>query len=281
MLAWSERATMAGNRTFLALLLAGCAGAPAVAAPPSAATSPVLPEPQPSGVATAPAADSAPPPEAAAASAVAPASSGPPPLLQIIVEAKTGYEKPKRAKLLSEAVEIAQKVINDPEYQQVMRAYPSIHGLPAFTQATVFHGGAVSSNDQPMDALLHGNGDDGQIHLWLTIETGWKYAFRNEDGHTLQDDHHTGTTYGKGSAIDRMSVAQLAGFLVHEHMHRIGFQHADAPSIERCDSVPYAYGRTVCQFATKKYGLSGGCDEPTDWPPEQPNTRDPVHGPRC
>jgi len=83
--------------------------------------------------------------------------------------AKDGYDTPGRLAKLAAAVEIAQLVINDPEYQQAMRAYPGTHDLAGFTQATEFvspnKSKDVSSNDEPMDTLLADNGADRQIHL--------------------------------------------------------------------------------------------------------------------
>jgi hypothetical protein len=80
---------------------------------------------------------------------------------------------------------------------------------------------------------------------------------------------------------DKLDVVGLADHLIHEHMHRIGFLHNYHKSKERCDSIPYAYGRTVCQFTTDKYHKTGRCDQPVDWPPEQPSSHNPPHGPSC
>ena len=193
----------------------------------------------------------------------------------MIVEARDGYESPSRSQKLQAAVSTAESVINDEEYKRVMRGYPGYHHLSHFAQATKFHGGTVASNDEPMDALLRGNGADNQIHLWLVVENG------GAEGHTDQNDAHTGFTHTTGATVDRMTVAQLADHLIHEHMHRIGFQHEQHRSAQRCDSVPYAFGRTACQFAIKKLGLPGSCDLPLDWPPEQAIPH-PEHGaPRC
>jgi hypothetical protein len=218
--------------------------------------------------------DRAPAPGANALARTSDASITP---IRIVVGAQNGYEAPARAKLLTEARAIAERVLNDPEYRQVMRTYPDIHGRSGFAQTTLFGGGRVTSNAQPMTALLRGNGADGQIHIWLSIEG----SLSREERHTDQNRDETGVTYSKGSVIDSMTAAQLADHLVHEHMHRIGFQHEKRRSVERCDSVPYAYGRTVCQFAAHKYGLPGGCDLPTDWPPELPTKRGSPNGPRC
>jgi hypothetical protein len=256
------------------LLLVGCAGGLPAATPAAPAPLTAAPEPQPITSASAQAA--APPPPAPAASPAATATDAPVPLIHIIIEQQDGYEGASRTEKLKDAVAIAEKVLNDPDYRQVMRAYPSIHSLPGFTQATLFGGGTVTSSHQPMDDLLRGNGRDGQIHVWLSIED-----HGNEDGHTNPNAEHNAVTFSKGSIIDHMTVAQLADHLVHEHMHRIGFEHAKHRSAERCDSVPYAFGRTVCQFATKKYGLAGRCDVPTDWPPEEPRRHDSAHGPHC
>jgi hypothetical protein len=173
-------------------------------------------------------------------------------------------------------VDIAQKVLNDPEYRAAMVAYPDHHGLAGFTQATMFGGGSVASNASPMEALLRGNGPDGQIHVWLDVSF-WVGGV----GRTKQAAAHDGVTETNGGKLDHLTVAQLADHIVHEQMHRIGYQHADPRSVERCDSIPYVYGRTVCAFATHKYGLPGRCDDPDDWPPDQVVPRVPAHGPRC
>jgi hypothetical protein len=206
-----------------------------------------------------------------------PAGSPPPVVLKIVVEQQTGYDTTRRLPLLRDAVAVAEKVLNDPEYRDAMRAYPEHHGISGFTQDTMYPSGRLASTTAPMDALLQGNGSDGGVHLWVQVE----HTLKNEVGHTDQNDAHNGVTHTKDSVLDHMTVAQLADHLVHEHMHRIGFQHEGKRSVERCDSVPYAYGRTVCEFATKKYGLAGECDHPIDWPPEHLAPRDPAHGPRC
>jgi hypothetical protein len=267
-------------RTFSFLLLAGCAGganasAPAALVPaPTPSDSPALSAVQMetdagrSDAATRALLAAGDAPAAATTSASAPP-------IRIVVEEAKGYEGTARAAKLREAVAMAEKVLNDTEFGQVMRAYPGIHGLAGFSQPTLYGGGSFTSSDQPMTDLLRGNSSDGEIHLWLEID-----SHGGEDGHTVQNPQHTGVTFSKGSIVDQMTVAQLADHLVHEHMHRIGFQHARSRSLERCDSVPYAFGRTVCQFAIEKYASPGTCDLPVDWPPEEPR-KHPEPGPRC
>ncbi len=198
-------------------------------------------------------------------------------MVKIVVEQQTGYDTPTRAQKLKDAVKVAEKVLNDSQYRAAMMAYPDHHGLTKFTQATMYDGGNVASNASPMDALLKGNGPDGQIHVWLAVE----HTLKNEVGHTVQNAEHNGVTLTKAGALDRLTVAQLADHIVHEHMHRIGYQHAGHETVERCDSIPYAYGRTVCAFATNKYASPGTCDKPADWPADQLAPRDAAHGPRC
>jgi hypothetical protein len=263
--------TIVGVCLRAALLSTACAGSPApdVHAPEAPPPAPTVTTAVPSALVVALGAPrvAAPPPPPAT-----------PVVLTIIVEQQTGYDTPTRAKKLKDAVDIAQKVLNDPEYRAAMIAYPDHHGLAGFTQATMYGGGSVTSNAEPMEALLRGNGPDGQIHVWLDVARLW---LRDTVGHTAQSRDHNGVTTTKGSVLDKMTVAQLADHIVHEQMHRVDYQHADDRSFERCDSVPYVYGRTVCAFATHKYGLPGRCDDPDDWPPEQVVPRVPAHGPRC
>lgn len=257
------RAAKRMARLALLLVLVGCAG--------SATTAPTPPLPSGNAPNVQPEDAGSPPPGAAGGGDAAAGDA----LIRIIVEQSVGYERALRADKLKAAVEVATKVVNDPEFGQTMRTYPGIHSLPGFSQASLFGGGVVKSSDQPMSELLRGNASDGQIHVLLSIED-----HGNEDGHTTQNAAHTGVTFSRGKIIDEMTVAQLADHLVHEHMHRIGFQHAQHRSLERCDSVPYSFGRTVCEFATRKYGLPGSCDKPSDWPPQEPR-KHPEPGPRC
>lgn len=56
----------------------------------------------------------------------------------------------------------------------------------------------------------------------------------------------------KKSYLERASVAQVAGTIFHEWLHKIGFKHDKKPTRRRPYSVPYAIGDLMVELAEKK-----------------------------
>jgi hypothetical protein len=181
--------------------------------------------------------------------------------VRVVHDSAEGYDTEARRTKLERAERLAEVVINDPEFQDAILLYSSgdEHG---FTQADRYPENVVSSNSEPLEALLGGNGPPGaapEVHLSLAIVPKVSGGY----GVTDMDGSEHAQTRTQANVYDELSVARLANHLIHEHMHRMGFKHAECKSRARCHSVPYAIGRMVCEFATRKYGFTGTCEVTT------------------
>lgn len=161
-----------------------------------------------------------------------------------------GRASSDQAKKLERARQLAEVAVNDPAFRRRVLAFSSKpYGgadKEGFTQAERAQPEAhlIADNSEPLRALLEGN-DQGMIQLNIIV---------TDDG-TSPDNFATTDIYNSSAATSinpewlmRKSVtdADLAENLMHEHMHRLGFEHEHSYSRRRCGSVPYAVGHLVC-----------------------------------
>jgi hypothetical protein len=156
---------------------------------------------------------------------------------------------PNQAAKLERARLLAEQAINDPEFRRRVYHFSSVPygGKPgdgyrhAERAQPIPH--VVTSNEEVVQALLDGNGLGGKIYLRVEV---------TRDHTSLDDFARTpfevpgGITSIFPDWLDHASDAVVAENLVHEHLHRLGFEHEHSFSVKRCGSAPYAVGKLVC-----------------------------------
>jgi hypothetical protein len=119
-------------------------------------------------------------------------------------------------------------------YLQARRSLPAEHAVRR-----------VDSSREVLRAILDTNSSDGLIHIPVRVTS---------DGLSLESFAETpvgaadGVTSVFSSWLDRQSTsdALVAENLLHEHLHRLGFEHEHGRSLRRCASIPYAVGKFAC-----------------------------------
>ncbi len=149
-----------------------------------------------------------------------------------------GFSTAERQKL-DQAVAIVEKVLNSPEFKKAVLE-KTWKGERQFAD----NGGMT--NEQIYEAILQAKENftaeaDGEVDLELTIK---KFGFfqRNVVGYTYES---TPEITLNRSFFTSYTPAEIAGNLVHEWLHKIGFGHDFKSTAKRPDSVPYAIGELV------------------------------------
>lgn len=183
----------------------------------------------------------------------------------------TGGTCDDRAKIERGRV-LAEKAVNDPAFRAAVLSFRSErfgggagagyvqaervwYCQPSSDQSTCRF--PVRSNDEVLAALLAGYTGDPQIHIQVVLTSSANIA------NTGVGPPDTPTEL-KPEWLRRADVsdAEVAENLVHEHMHRLGFQHNHDYSVERCGSIPYAVGKLACEAVGGKDcwpALGGTC----------------------
>lgn len=165
-----------------------------------------------------------------------------------------------QAKKLEAARALAEKALNDPAVRSKIVYFSSVEfgGKPnaGYFQASRRQGRkdiAVISNTEILDALLASAAPDGAINLVVVIDVRERETTVGNFAKTpLATPDGITTINPTWLNRDSTSIADVADNLIHEHMHRIGFEHFGSRSNPRCASAPYVVGHLVCVFGSSE-----------------------------
>ncbi len=147
---------------------------------------------------------------------------------------------------------LAEHAINDPSFRERVFQFSSepYGGGPGdgFLQAERAqpHLHPIASNAEVLEALLRVDAALIQLPIRVTKRGTSLSGFAKTPFQVPG-----GITSISPDWLDRPWVtdSMVAENLIHEHMHRLGFEHEPGFSIRRCGSVPYAVGQLVCAVA--------------------------------
>lgn len=145
-------------------------------------------------------------------------------------------------KKISEALELIVTIVKSDSFVDRLVAFTH-DGKPEYVQNNGL------SNFQIYLHILQGTeelikvidaGIDIELELWIprfpTSTTGYTSPSVNR-------------IWIKKSYLERATVAQVAGTIFHEWLHKIGFKHDKKPTARRPYSVPYALGELLEELA--------------------------------
>jgi hypothetical protein len=146
--------------------------------------------------------------------------------LKFKVHNKVNFSEKERTTFL-EALEEAKKVINSSDFKDRAVNLPleQTNGFSPLEIYNKFISGADSFNTE----------EDGYIDVHITMY----HSFKNTVGYTYPT---TWFTWINRKFFSRFDHAEIAGHVIHEYMHNVGFGHKSAGDK---NSVPYAYGYLV------------------------------------
>lgn len=165
----------------------------------------------------------------------------------------------KHEKKIEQALEIILKIVKSGEFMNKV-IYFSYNGKREFVQNDGLNNFQIYLHILQGTEKLLGFCDAGidmEMELWIprlpTSTTGYTSPGTNR-------------VWIKKSYLERASVAELAGTIFHEWLHKIGFDHDKKPTQRRPYSVPYAIGDIMGELAAKltnqkKFYSHGDCFE--------------------
>ncbi len=189
------------------------------------------------------------------------------PVLVPQVHALTGGTKRTRA-LYHKGVDAALKALNSPDFKNAVHEYSWVDPKTGHLRMSV-----KNAEYSYVDKVTRSKRDIEvtRQELYTLIMSGWDKFDQTKDGdvdlkshlhykrwsraigHTYPSTFKTwmNTKFWTGSETD--IVALIAGNIVHEYMHNLGFDHAFDWNPTRQFSVPYAIGTIVRQLVDKSY----------------------------
>lgn len=146
-------------------------------------------------------------------------------------------------KKVNKAVSIIKTIINSPEFRDLVLNH-------TFQQEKKFNENNGYSNEEIYQIILLGAEIIGNQEINNTMDVELELYEDNSKtiGYTFP---HTPRIWMNRKYFSQYSHAQVAGNLMHEWMHKLGFTHAFKWNKDREHSVPYAIGYFIEDLALK------------------------------
>ena len=111
----------------------------------------------------------------------------------------------------------------------------------------------VMSSTSVLQALLAGNRTDGTIQIGVSLTESANFA--NTGVGPPETPTELNPKWLRSASVRDEQVAEN---LIHEHMHRLGYEHDHGYARGRCASIPYAVGKLACDAVQGKDCWPGG-----------------------
>ena len=167
--------------------------------------------------------------------------------LRVTLNRHQNFTEKELAKLTL-AIPLIQKVVNSPAFKEEILFFKFKNEFKFFdtnlSNARVFStfmGGRQYNETE----------DDYELDIDLTI---YHSRWSSTVGYTYPN---TVRTWVNRKFFSSYGLAEIAGNVVHEYCHKLGFEHSVQPTPSRKYSVPYAVGNIVEGLATR-FLESGG-----------------------
>ena len=170
------------------------------------------------------------------------ASSVPSGALNFQVNLKLDNFSTKQEEKILTAADLIKKVIASEEFKSAVLNH-KYRGKKTFVD------NAGLSNEEIYETIIEGSeellpGEDNEMDLDLEV------FHRSDDtvGYTFPDEVKV---WMNGRFINRNTPAKVTTNMMHEWLHKLGFQHAVSKTVSRPFSVPYAIGYIVARLAER------------------------------
>ena len=145
---------------------------------------------------------------------------------------------------VNQAADVVEQVLNSTEFQQAVYNH-------TYNGQKTFANNDNETNPQIYERILKGHEtysstDDHVAQLDLDLYTPAWYKKWTVVGYGIAGQPEI---YMNSYYFNSFSVAEVAGNIAHEWMHKIGFDHDYKRTAQRPYSVPYAVGDIVIQLA--------------------------------
>lgn len=162
-------------------------------------------------------------------------------VLRVSIEASPAFDGARRERLLRGA-ELLERVVNSPEFEKaVLEA--TYDGARGFADSQGLSNAQILERIRIAKERLNGR-EDGVLNL----EVDLYYTRRNVVGYTYPN---VSKIWVNTRYFDRYAPAQIAANLMHEWLHKIGFEHDFRSTAKRPYSVPYAIGSIVSRLGAR------------------------------
>lgn len=141
------------------------------------------------------------------------------------------------------AVNLLKKIVTSEEFKKRILNYE-------YNGKKQFHHNFGVTNEEVYQRILKGaeilNGDMGNQTMDVELELYQQAT--NIIGYTYPD---TKRIWMNRKYFKKYAIEKIADNLMHEWMHKLGFEHSVTWSKERDHSIPYAVGHIIEEIATK------------------------------
>jgi hypothetical protein len=161
-------------------------------------------------------------------------------MIKVTINSATGFTNAEYIKLRDAAV-LLQEVLSSNSFKLAVLNH-------RYQDKLQFANNLNMTNEQIYKAIMLGREvlneeEDEEIDVYVTMY----YSLKRVIGYTYPD---TARTWINRRYFKKFSSAQIAGNLMHEWLHKAGFDHDFYPTAKRPYSVPYAIGNMVVGLAT-------------------------------
>lgn len=151
------------------------------------------------------------------------------------------HEKQK----IFETIKLIKIIIQEKEFEQRVKSF-------IFKEKNTFHDNKGLSNSEIYDVIINGAEEVGtaEVNNRMDVELELYENPSKTIGYTYPD---TTRIWINRKYFGQYKINQIANNLMHEWMHKLGFNHDTKWSKERDYSVPYAIGNIFEDIIKKKY----------------------------
>lgn len=160
--------------------------------------------------------------------------------LTVVGEQLTGFNSAAKTKV-TRAFKLIEQVVNSEEFKSRVLNFKNSRGVRAFASNNGM------SNEEIYETFMAGRetllqDTPGEMNFYLKIYNAW---WSRVIGYTSEQ---TNTISMNWKYHKNYTAANMSGNLVHEWVHKLGFDHSSAGEH---DSAPYAIGYIVEEMAKK------------------------------
>jgi hypothetical protein len=165
-------------------------------------------------------------------------------MARVVLNRVTNFTESEKQRLI-EVIPMLEKAVNSVDFFERVRFY-------AYEQVKSYTMG--HSGEQVYNSIMNGNEklsgvSDYEIDIDLTIYTvPWYKSGKSVIGYTYPS---TLRTWINRAFFRSFTHAEIAGNLMHEYCHKLGYGHSFNWTPSRKDSVPYAVGNIVKDIVNK------------------------------
>jgi hypothetical protein len=174
---------------------------------------------------------------------------------------KSGYIKPEHSAKIDLASVVAEQVLNDPEFKQSVLDFKweVSYRVGFFRRKWVTESGTGFRMSEGLDAAgvwgkieagdeLQKGAVDGEVDIIINVDYPGKRGILGWTMPSILNQHISGWF------LEGAEVYEIVGNMIHEWMHKVGFDHEYRGNVLRPFTVPYAVGDIAERIAKRLVG---------------------------